>query len=46
MKNLGVIIGLLSILWLTGCGQKGSLYQSTDAPSPQMEQAKGNKTTE
>jgi predicted small lipoprotein YifL len=30
---------IMALLMLTGCGQKGDLYQTEDAPPPTMEQS-------
>lgn len=46
MKYFVVTIGLLSTLWLAGCGQKGDLYQSAEVPPPAMEEKKEAKTGE
>lgn len=32
-----LIIGLASIISLAACGQKGDLYQTSDAPPPTLE---------
>lgn len=37
MKYSTMIIGLITVLWLAGCGQKGDLYKSADTPPPAME---------
>jgi len=43
MKLNLIMLGLLSMLWLSGCGQKGDLYKSADAPPPAMEETRGEK---
>jgi len=39
MKIITPIIGLLCVVWLSGCGQKGDLYPSAEVPPPAMEKA-------
>ena len=38
MKTLLSLVCITGFLLLTGCGQKGDLYHSTEAPPPEMQQ--------
>lgn len=37
MKIQGTIFSILVLMILAGCGQKGDLYKTEDAPPPSME---------
>ena len=41
MKPETPIFLILMLLVLAGCGQKGDLYRTEDAPPPTMEQSDG-----
>lgn len=41
MNNRTLLISIIALLWLAGCGQKGDLYRTTDAPPPKVENTSG-----